>query len=68
MSCTYKPSEKVTKTRCCQTGCDNCPWGFKLDPQKPLELQVKNASSEEEDVDLDLVESYLEDEELNPDD
>ncbi|MBT3586315.1 MAG: hypothetical protein HN509_15515 [Halobacteriovoraceae bacterium] len=27
--------------RCCETGCDNCPWDFKgkVDPNIPRELQ-----------------------------
>lgn len=44
--------------RCCQSGCSDCPWGFKSDSQTPQEL----LSSDIDELDQlqMLAEKYLE--------
>ena len=57
-----KEEKKLTlyKSRCCESGCDDCPFGFveKTNPELPSELQKKD---EEEITDEQYLE-YLEDE------
>ena len=53
---------KKIKSRCCQSGCSDCPWGFKSDPELPQELrEVKESSCDSKNEDLQaLAEKYLE--------
>ena len=76
MSCTYRPANSQNKnldSRCCQSGCPDCPFGFKLDPQLPQELKesrdAHRPAEKDEFMTLneELLESYMADKELNPD-
>jgi len=45
---TKKPSNQDLDSRCCQTGCPDCPYGFheQFNPDVPIELQKKKPHSD----------------------
>ena len=55
--------KKIYDERCCQTGCDGCPYGFEseLDPTVPTEFQIEKLNQSKNDLSLtDEERKYLE--------
>lgn len=55
------PDQKVYDERCCQTGCDGCPYGFEaeLDPSVPTEFQIEKLNQNKATL-TEEEEKYLE--------
>ena len=56
-------SDRQRDSRCCQTGCPDCPYGFQenFNPDIPIELQKKPTSKLSENIEKYLdIEHYKE--------
>lgn len=60
-------SSPKIESRCCQSGCSDCPWGFESDPNIPGEFiqekkksSIKNGEKTLEEL-QELAEKYLQD-------
>lgn len=50
---------KDLESRCCQSGCPGCPWGFVADPETPGEL-INQELAEKAEIDWqEIAEKYL---------
>ncbi len=59
---TQKDKKKYDE-RCCQTGCEGCPYGYEsnLDPDVPTELQIENLNQQTLPLNIEKdQEKYLE--------
>ena len=58
--------DKKLKSRCCQSGCEDCPWGFRSDPSTPAELLTAVGSNCDDQKSLELLaEKYLKENQLD---